>query len=289
MVNPVNPVVLGNTKTKTTRSRRWIFTINNYSEEEYIELKEKLHSNPVEKYIIGKEVGKQGTPHLQGYVYFKDTKTFQTVKAFIGDRAHLEMAKGKPADNFKYCSKDGDFVAHGFDEEKGFKEKAQEILCARRHALLARYDTVVWRGWQARVLETLSRQPDSRTIHWVFDPDGNSGKSFLTKYIYLTRPVIIADGKKDNIFNQVLGMLNGDEKKQILPQEPEVILLDIPRSSEGYINYGVLEQLKNGLIYSGKYEGGCAAFGDVHVIVFANFMPDMEAFSQDRWDIIRIN
>ena len=78
-------------------------------------------------------------------------------------------------------------------------------------------------------------------------------------------------------------MLSEEEK------EFKIVLLDIPRSAEGYINYGVLEQLKNGLLYSGKYEGGKCLFDDVHVVVFANFMPDRSQFSEDRWNIIELN
>lgn len=131
-------------------------------------------------------------------------------------------------------------------------------------------------------MDFIDERPDSRTINWIYDPIGNCGKSFLTKYLALTKEIIIADGKKDNIFNQVNRKLNEEEK------EFELVVLDIPRSSEGYINYGVLEQLKNGLIYSGKYEGGMCLFDDVHVIVFANFMPDRSQFSKDRWRIIEI-
>ena len=153
---------------------------------------------------------------------------------------------------------------------------------------MARYDGIEWKQWQKDVIEISERPPDGRTIYWVYDPKGNSGKSFLTKYLHLTRKIIIADGKKDNVFNQVKTMLMGDKKNKILPEDPEIVILDIPRSSEGYINYGVLEQLKGGLIYPGKYEGAVCEFDHVHVIVMANFMPDLSQFTDDRWHIINV-
>ena len=117
---------------------------------------------------------------------------------------------------------------------------------------------------------------------WVLDTAGGRGKSFLAKYLYLTFPTIIADGKKDNVFNQLKTKL--DEGI-----EPRLVLLDIPRCGQGYMNYGVIEQLKNGLCYSGKYEGGDCVFEPPHVIVMANFEPDYTQFTGDRWKVIDLS
>lgn len=263
----------GNTKplsSPTQRSRGWSFTLNNYSDEDYELLKAHLHSTSL-KYVIGKEVGEKGTPHLQGYCYYKNPQTLTHMKK-INSRIHWERSLGSPEQNLTYCSKDGNFTEHGMIP---LKEKIKQKL-------LNKYKTVVWKPWQQKVLDIIDEEPDSRTINWIYDKIGNSGKSFLTKYLALTHELIIADGKKDNILHQVHKKLNEEEK------EFRIVLLDIPRSSEGYINYGVLEQLKNGIIYSGKYEGGLCLFDNVHVFVFANFYPNTDEFSEDRWNIIDI-
>jgi len=270
--------VEGNTKTSTPppassdKSRGWCWTLNNYTEEEYESMKQWCATVP-QQYVIGKECGKQGTPHLQGYVYKKETLRFSALKK-VCERAHWEKAKGNPKQNYEYCTKEGDYIAGGW-EDKSLKVQI-------KNRLKSKYEGVVWKEWQKQVIEKIETVPDSRTINWVFDPVGNSGKSFLAKYLVLHHEVIIADGKKDNVFNQVLKRLNEDEK------EFKIVILDIPRSSEGYMNYGVLEQLKNGLIYSGKYEGGTCVFDDVHVFVFANFEPDKSQFSEDRWCVWEI-
>lgn len=68
------------------------------------------HRNTAKYWIVGKEIGAQGTPHLQGYCYFDNAKKWdQIVKWFDNPRVHLEVAKGNKSQNFKYCSKDGDF------------------------------------------------------------------------------------------------------------------------------------------------------------------------------------
>lgn len=64
---------------------------------------------------------------------------------------------------------------------------------------------------------------------------------------------------------------------------PQIIIMDIPRTLEGKIHLGTVEALKNGMLYSGKYEGGLCMFAHPHVVAFANFEPDKEDLSLDRW------
>lgn len=109
--------VLGNTNQNTQmakRSRGWCWTLNNYSEAEYNKIKMDMHNDTVEKWIIGKEIGSKGTPHLQGYIYLKNARTFESMKKTI-EKAHWESAKGKPDQNYNYCSKEGNFECNGFD------------------------------------------------------------------------------------------------------------------------------------------------------------------------------
>jgi len=253
----------GNTKT-SSRARSWCFTLNNYTDQEFKDLTSWLAQK--HKYICGQEVGEGGTPHLQGYFIAKNALRFDSLKK-AWPRVHWEMARGTRDQNVAYCSKEGKTISN-FENGK--------------LKLLKEYEGVVWRPWQSRILEILDTIPDRRTIFWVVDINGNKGKSFLCKYIALTRVVVIADGKKDNVFNQINNLVNVEEK------EFNTVILDIPRHNLDYINYGVLEKIKDGLIYSGKYEGGICIFRNVHLIVFANDHPDRSTMSEDRWEIMEL-
>lgn len=94
--------------TSTKRSYRWCFTLNNYTVEEITQLHEGFQEN-AKYWIYGKEVGASGTPHLQGYVEWKNAKSLSATKKAINNRAHVEIAKKPKAANVKYCKKDGDW------------------------------------------------------------------------------------------------------------------------------------------------------------------------------------
>lgn len=93
-------------------SKYWCFTLNNYSEDEYIGIRERAVLETA-YCIIGKETGEQGTAHLQGYCILKVRKRLSGVKAVVGERSHCEIAKGSPQDNVTYCSKEGDYWEQG--------------------------------------------------------------------------------------------------------------------------------------------------------------------------------
>ena len=94
------------------RSRDWCFTINNYQEADISSLLEIATTTVY--LVFGKEVGSSGTPHIQGYLYFKDAKTFSRLKKLM-PTAHIEPRcdKSTPLQAATYCKKDGDFQEFG--------------------------------------------------------------------------------------------------------------------------------------------------------------------------------
>jgi len=95
-----------------SQTKFFTFTLNNYSDEEYHGLCERLTSL-TDYFIVGKEIGDQGTPHLQGYCVFKKRYRFVGAKKAISDRAHIEASRGSGDDNRIYCSKGGDYTEVG--------------------------------------------------------------------------------------------------------------------------------------------------------------------------------
>lgn len=111
---------------RADRSRGWCFTLNNYTEQQ------RQHILAIDSTytIVGREVAATGTPHLQGYIYFKSAKSFSSIKKKLGcNSIHIEAAKGSPEQAAEYCMKDGDFEEKGIiplsQKRKGDKEIAR--------------------------------------------------------------------------------------------------------------------------------------------------------------------
>lgn len=105
-------------------SRNWCYTLNNYTDDEHLNL---LNITECKYHIFGKEVGLNGTPHIQGFIVFPNQRRLKSVKQIVGERAHCEKAMGNSIQNRNYCMKEGDFIEYGdrplTQEEKGNQEK----------------------------------------------------------------------------------------------------------------------------------------------------------------------
>lgn len=84
------------------RSRAWVYTLNNYTPEELASLKELTTrpKGPVYN-VYAEEVGDAGTPHVQGYLYYRNPRAWSSVSSQI-PRAFMEPAKGSCASNLDY-------------------------------------------------------------------------------------------------------------------------------------------------------------------------------------------
>lgn len=169
-----------------TRWHRFVFTLNNWTEEEFEQLKETAKST--KWWIMGKEVAPEtGTKHLQGACVIGKTVAMSTIKKWPGlARAHLEIMKGQPIDSLKYCSKDGDFFEWGTSPKPGERTDliavASKVLAGATMQQLAmdpETSTMVIkyvRGLTAlRSYVTPPRDPEyPPQVIWIYGPTGTN-------------------------------------------------------------------------------------------------------------------
>lgn len=96
------------TNAAMSRGRNWCLTINNPT----VDDSDRIRALDTSYYVIGNEVGEEGTPHLQCYIRLSEKKRFNWLKQRL-PTAHIEIAKGSPLQNREYCTKDGDFEEEG--------------------------------------------------------------------------------------------------------------------------------------------------------------------------------
>lgn len=253
----------GNTLTRATQAPQacyWFFTLNNYKIEQIDQL-EQIFKHECKWYIFQEEIGESGTPHLQGTICLIKKQRLTELKK-IDNSIHWESTKCVKA-SIEYCTKyetrHGKVYSHGIElpEKLDFEEP---------------------RGWQLDVMEIIKNKPDSRSIYWFWEPKGNCGKTTLCKYLVDFKDALMLSGKSNDMFHML----------SKFPKKRKLILVDVPRVAQEYINYGALEQIKNGLVFSGKYEGCQLRFNPPHLIIFANEPPKYDAMSQDRWRVTKI-
>lgn len=266
---PNVPKKVGNTKPSSSHDTpriKWCFTLNNWSKEELCAIL-KFFRDSCNFSIMGEEIGEQGTKHLQGYFEIKTKKRLGWIKNNVNTRLHLEKAKGNKQQNIEYCSKEG-----GNIYIDGRLKRTPNVLT---------YDKLY--DWQKEVADICDDQDSfdkyERSIFWYWDEAGNKGKTALAKYLVKNHGAIAMNGKASDCKCAIAKMV--EEKGQ----GPDVVCFTIPRDKEGYVSYSVLEEIKDGLIFSGKYESKSLLIASPLIFVFANFHPDENKCSKDRWII----
>jgi Putative viral replication protein len=288
------------------RAKHWCFTLNNYTPADLDRLS-SIGEEIVSYLVYGKEVGASGTPHLQGTVCFLSRKRLTQVIAIIG-QAHCSVTRFL-SQSIEYCKKDGDFFEIG-NPPKGSGERSDledfkasvkegvtdlEELRELHSSVCATYPRFVkeyindkkekftvenheLRPWQSTLNSRLLRTPDKREIIFVIDLTGNKGKSWFARHYcdLHNNAQIIVPGKKADM-------------SYVVRDDCRVFFLDCPRSKQGdFIQYDFLEELKNGYIFSPKYESTLKKFKTPHVVVLMNEHPDMSKLSEDRYSIVNL-
>lgn len=117
------------------RHRGWCFTVNNWTDQDCADCMETAEK--AQYLICGFEVGKEGTPHIQGYMRFKTEKSLKQMKECI-PRGSFYGQKGTCHEAFLYAMKDNKTVKDQNYIEFGNRPKQGERtdLEAIRHDLL---------------------------------------------------------------------------------------------------------------------------------------------------------
>lgn len=242
-----------------SRVRGYVYTLNNYTASE----EEALQGIDCRYHIYGREVGESGTPHLQGFIYFANGKSFTAVKALLGGRVHLEQMRGTPTEASEYCGKDGDTWSTGELPSQGRRSDLssiqQEIDSGKSDVDLANEHFAAWCQYGRRFSEyrRLKRtQPRSSppTVYYIWGPTG-TGK---------TRRVF--DENEDVFVYPGGGWFDGFEGQ-------ETALFDDLRSDDG-INFALLLRLLDRYPMKVPVKGGFVEWCPKKIYITSNIAPE---------------
>ena len=224
-------------------------------------------------------------------------------------RAHIERRRGSPEEAAQYCKKDGDFLELGKQitlnqGKRNDLHRLRELVeggCYNKLTLMQetdaafRYPQAVGeyvrlskraklqpmnlqlRPWQERLVTSLIQETKTatRTVHWYWEAVGMTGKTTMATYLTRNHNAFYCTGGKTN---DICHAYN----------EEKIVVFDFARSLQEHINYQAIEMLKNGILFSGKYNSSMKIFDPPALVCFANYPPDESKLSADRWNIVNI-
>lgn len=253
--------------------------------------------------------------HIQGFLVLPRAQRLSFVKG-IHSSAHWEAAKGSLAQNEDYCQKELSRAPTTVPKQWGERpenqqgrradlEAATALLTATEGTVKARmkrlaedYPAVVvkhykgmeylcrltergipinapeqWYEWQAALLAHLDSEEakaDDRSIVWVTDPAGGNGKSTVVRYLVANCGAVMLNGKIADMAHAYDGQ--------------SIVVFDVTRTQLEHMDhlYSFAESLKNGIVFSTKYESGMKIFKSPRVVFFANTTYARGKWTEDR-------
>ena len=158
----------------------------------------------------------------------------------------------------------------------------------RRQRLRCDISSVQLRPWQKDAFDLFEQISDDRTVHWICDKEGNSGKSWFQNYVQ-------AYFGYTRVFQCDLRMGHRDichimRKRSI--STIDIFLFNDSRSASGSeVNlYRILDNIKDGQAMASKYDGNIISFKTPNIVmVFSTVYPNLNKLSGDRWRIYNVN
>lgn len=169
------------------RGKSWMYTINNYD----AEMENRMQQLECQYHVYGREVGEQGTPHLQGCITFNNSVRFAQVQKMIP--GHLTRPKVIDLAR-NYCMKDGDTFIKDNRKGQGSRTDLKNVcdFIKEGHTLdeTAKEFPVEYIKFHAgmtkltHVYQDNKRRDFKPVVHWYYGDTG-TGK---TRVVFETEP-----------------------------------------------------------------------------------------------------
>lgn len=249
----------------------------------------------IHKYLIAKELHKDGAYHLHAYIEFVEKQDFKNPRWADFDKHHPNDA-GNIRNSLsveKYCTKDGNYISNFYkldpwllalnpetsyeDAILRIKEERPKDYILYRHNIVTnlrnekrrkielKKPEIELRDWQKDVLCLLLEDPKPRTIIWIWSERSEMGKTTFKKYIeyYFKDSFLLGTDKlSDTMY---------------MYTDQRIIWFDVPRQHPLDADFtSQLEKLSDGgTIASSKYTS-TNKIVDAHIVVTTNRPPPHE-------------
>lgn len=289
---------------RLSRSRNWCFTSYAVNDRKWMD------DTNIRYYKYGEEICPTTKKlHLQGWMQLKVQKDLNWIKK-LNSTDHFEICSGSIDDNEKYVAKNGIIFSKGAIKVMGQRVDLDDVVDKIKDGTYSKFSTsyIKYGGNIEKLVQlkkdedgfliskknfddnfvvdgifkSLPRQnkwlsilngQDNRQILWIFDISGSIGKSTFSDYL--------------EFYHNAISLTNSASRDIAHAYDRQsIVAFDFERSVDEKINYGVIENLKNGKIFSSKYDSKSKRFTKPKIIVFSNFAPDTSKLTTNRWHIL---
>lgn len=277
----------------STQRVGFVFTLNNWTAQNLQELRALANHADVKYACWSQEVGATGTPHLQGYIHFREKKTTAFCHTLVS-HASFMYAKGLPEHSRLYVRK-GEQSKDEWDLHKtegpnygknltGFEEIGELPAKPGKRTDIDRFYEDVEAGWTSRRelmnkhRNVFARYPKFvETVLAEFAPRPPAPDIVLRDWQQELHAKLVLPAHDRKVLFYVdhagnagkstfaLYLVSHRDDVQIihpgrlndmayeLDAEKRIIIIDVPRSQMEFLQYQFLEYCKNMLVPSHKY------------------------------------
>ena len=280
--------------TKDTKSQfyRWVFTLDVsktfVTPEKVVSI---LTSLLVKNYVFQLEKGEvMQKPHYQGRFTLKTKRVKTSLLIMFRDAyRHKEISEAEAHEwldsltirpeqdaqaSEKYASKDETRIGGPWSYPQIYR--GQDLFLNLPLDPRFRWQEELKRKWEFGM--------DSRSIYYIYDPAGNTGKStFIKKFIWENADEAVILGTTFNQIALTSALIGLGPRK--------FYLADFPRTANKEVGslLAVCEGLKNGMLVSSFYgKNNTLMMMPPLVCIFSNELPDWSYLSKDRWKVFEI-
>lgn len=242
------------------------------------------------------EEAETGQIHIQMYVEFEKRKRLLTLKREFGNTYHWEARKGPREKAIQYCVKSESRIGPVFSWCNYGEPLRLEYPSTPPP--LRRITMSEMRGWQRTVIDEAGLEHPcehgDRTVTYVWSPFGRVGKSMFAVCMVDRHDQnwLLVSGGTANIAFMIKTFMENAPSPELAYLHG--IVIDIPRcrtndESVKTISAPAIESIKNGCVFSSKYDCAQLRFNTPHVVVMSNAEPPVNELSTDRWRVYQLD
>ena len=212
-------------------------------------------------------------------MYRYTISTMNTSTKHVGDWLNEAVQSGKPDAYLSYAVLNGRITRNKKKKLLRIANVLLESDLYKEQKEFAEKQTL--RPWQMQVNDIVKSVASDTDVHWIYDKEGNSGKSWYANWAKSMWPYGVHTSNNEwpsRLLSRISKYTNIN-----------AVIIDIPKDTKKCLSYSTIDNIKSMRRCTLDLEAGGSRIKNIHVICFSNAMPYMDALSDFKWKIHKLD